>query len=513
MADVIILYPKTTFSTKDFSPILPLAPLYISIFLEEKGFEVKILDERMHPSWLEDIRSEIQSQRPLCVAISSMTGPQIAGGLKASQLVKAVDKQIPVVWGGVHPSLLPEQTLRSEYIDIVVVGEGEYCFPEVVEALRENKPLRDIPGICYKENGQPHATHPREFLDLNVLPDLPYHLLDVNKYMQMPFLVDQQSLPIITSRGCPYHCEYCYSLAYNRRKWRALSAERVFEVIEHLTHRYEINSLYLLDDEFFIDRKRVSRLCDLILRKGLSLAFHNANIRVNEVLDYDLETLRMLRRTGFVKVFLGVESGSDEILERIHKGIKAEQVLEANRRLKTAGIVPIFSFMGGFPFETSQDVHKTLSLSLKLLNDNPDALFYGISLYSPFPGTPLFDYCVQKGMPVPEDLEGWVRFEYDRLNYRQFSNKDLAFIKDAALFSQYTHPRLMLLADDGALIRLLKKFYSALIRLRIKKNIYACRLEVKLHRILKLSKQKVHNLSTSQKVKANALDRKALGSS
>jgi radical SAM superfamily enzyme YgiQ (UPF0313 family) len=489
MADVIIVYPKTTFAKKDFRPLLPLAPLYISVYLVQKGYEVKILDERVDADWMEDLKREIRSEKPVCVGISSMTGPQIAGGLKAARLIKSLDPDIPVVWGGVHPSLLPEQTAAHELVDLVVIGEGEHSFPEVVDTLRTQGPLETVPGILYKQNGRLRKTAPRDFLDLNELPRLPYQLLDVHRYTNAPFLVTEKSLPIITSRGCPYRCEYCYTWAYNRRTWRARRPEKVLSDIQYIVDTYGIHSIYLLDDEFFIDRKRVNDIGKLILDRGLPLTYHNANIRVNEVLKYDLQTLRMLRRAGFVKVFVGVESGSNEVLRRIRKDITAEDVLQANQKLKEADITPIYSFMGGFPFETKQDVQKTLFLAVKLLDENPASLFYGLSLYSPFPGTPLFDTCSEQGMKPAQALEEWVGFQYDTLNFKPFRKEDLTFIEEAALFSQFIHPRLMHLEEDAWWVQFLKRLYSSLIRFRIRKRYYGFRIESKAHKLFKSLKK------------------------
>ena len=159
---------------------MPMSLLCIATPVMNAGYDVKIIDQRVEPRWESILRQELQKD-PLCVGVSSMTGPQLRHALDISKMVKEYGNS-PVIWGGTHASLLPDQTLKNENIDIVVQGEGEETFPELVEALDGKRPLSTVKGIWYKENGHIKNTGMRPFIDLNKQPPLPYHLIDLKKY-------------------------------------------------------------------------------------------------------------------------------------------------------------------------------------------------------------------------------------------------------------------------------------------------------------------------------------------
>lgn len=160
---------------------LPLALLCISSLIH-KRYKIKIVDSRVEIDWEQKFRRLIQNE-PLCVGITSMTGEQIHNGLFASKIIKEYNKEIPVIWGGTHPTLLPEQTLENEYVDVIVRGEGEKTFQELVDALASGSPLKDIRGISFKEDCRIRHNKGRDYLNLNELPDLPYHLVNMECYV------------------------------------------------------------------------------------------------------------------------------------------------------------------------------------------------------------------------------------------------------------------------------------------------------------------------------------------
>ncbi len=437
MADVILIYPELQEGER-MGRMLPLSLLYPATPLAEKGYHVEILDQRVDRNWPETLRGLLQGDEVLCVGVSSMTGSQIEGGLAASRIVKENSPETPVIWGGVHPSILPEQTLVHPWIDAVIVGEGEETLLQTVEELAARNQLSKIPGLCLLSEGKPVSGGRRPPLDLNSFSPLAYHLVNVRHYTR-PILEgpSEEWIALLTSRGCPYGCTYCYADAFHHRRWTALTPERTLEEIERIIRDFSIHHLFLFDDNFFVDTGRVEEICRLIIERRLPVKIHNANWRIDSILTFDPERMSLLKAAGLEKVFVGVESGSDEVLSRIGKGFASAEILEANRKLTRAGIEPVYAFMTGFPFESRTDTKATLRLMDTLLSDNPDAQIPGMSLYAPFPGTPLYEECLRRGMKMSGTLEGWSAISYTEPNLNGFDSRDQRYFHRTALFSQF----------------------------------------------------------------------------
>jgi len=383
-----------------FFPELPLSVLYLAWALRERQFEVEILDMR-----LRDYR-EIRAADYLLVGISSVTGSAVREGVALARHIRSLNPQVPVVWGGVHASMLPEQTLASPWADVVVRGEGERTLQELAQAYACGTPLDAIVGISFRKDG--HVTHnpDREFMDLNQIPiELPYELLAMDRY-------NLESFPVHTSRGCPYRCGFCACLAMNRRHWRCKSAARVLDEVAYVVKRFKAKSItFAFEDEFFIDVKRVREICQGLIDRNLAVTWATF-CRFNSFRKVDDELLALMKKSGCKILAFGVESGSQRILDTvIQKDIKLEWVMEATARLAGTGISQLVSFMSGLPGETEADMEKSFQLIDRLAELNPDIYVNGLVLYTPYPGTPLFDRVVKEhGYQHPQTLEAWADF-------------------------------------------------------------------------------------------------------
>jgi|ETNmetMinimDraft_2_1059921.scaffolds.fasta_scaffold112664_1 radical SAM superfamily enzyme YgiQ (UPF0313 family) len=210
MMKVLLVNPKSEYTFKEENQ-LPLPLLYIAAKLEGV-VDVKIIDQQLG-NWENELTNNLD-QDVLCVGVTSMTGPQLKQAIRISKMVKS--KGIPVIWGGIHASLTTEQTLLNDFVDIVVIGEGDLTFPEVVSQLLGNKELDKVNGIAYKKDGKVRFTSQRNQIDMDALPEVPYHLVDMSKYFLHPTSnPTERVLPIQTSRGCPYNCKFCYNLLFN----------------------------------------------------------------------------------------------------------------------------------------------------------------------------------------------------------------------------------------------------------------------------------------------------------
>lgn len=400
MKKVILIYPKLIDNIEE-KAFLPLSLLSISALL--KNVNVKIIDQRVDKNWEKELLDNLDKD-VVCVGITSMTGPQIKHAIHISKTVKGIINA-PVVWGGVHASLLPEQTLNNEFIDIIVIGEGDITFPELVNHLIDEKDLNDINGIAYKKNGAIIFTAQRESPNIRLLPAIPYHLINnINKHIGAPSeKLYKRSLAMQTSRGCPHRCTFCYNTSFNKRKWRAKDPDRVIAEINELVERYNINGIYLMDDNFFADLKRAKEIFKRM--KNSSIVLYYLSCRADTFSHFDDELLNSMEESGVQQIFLGIESGSEDILKRLKKDISIEQILTSAEKLKNRNIAPVYSFIISFPFEAESDRRKTLELIYLLKRQNRSARF-GVNIFNPYPSDIVTD-CIDKGFVYPQKTEDW----------------------------------------------------------------------------------------------------------
>jgi len=413
-ADVVLVYPKTGMDVGSaITP--PHSLLAIASPLCREGYKVRIIDQRTDAHWRRSLALAMEGS-PLCVGITCMVGTQIAFALDAAGLVREKARgDVPIVWGGPHPSTVPEQTLGNDYVDIVCVGEGDATFPGLVSTIASHEPLSTVKGIGFKNGGKTVITPQRELEDVETLPPIPWDLVNVENYIRPDFYLKNSPRTLDigqTSRGCPFKCGFCSSAGIRRRKWRAMSSERSVALIEEAVRRFNLNGVWIRDDEFHVDRTRTSEICEGILEKNLNIRWYTAGTRVDLFNRASDEEIALLRRSGAYALKFGVESGSNRILELIEKGVTWQEALEANRKAKKHGIVFGFSLMMGFPTETMEEIHRTVDLARQIEADNPGAQLETIGTYTPLVGTPLFALALEHGLEPPDSLEGWIDWDF-----------------------------------------------------------------------------------------------------
>ena len=416
--DVILIYPKTGIDIgATIGP--PHSLLSIAAPVHKAGYNVKIIDQRTDVDWKAHLIDYL-GRNPICAGISSMTGTQIYFGIETAKIVrKLTNGKIPIVWGGPHPSTIPEQTLQSEYADVVCIGEGDETFKELVGALAEKRPLSEVKGIAFKDNGKIVINPSRPLIDVETLLPVPWELIDVEKYIHKDFYIKSstRSLDIgQTSRGCPFQCGFCSSATIRQRKWRSMSVKKSLENIIGPVKRFNLNAVWIRDDEFYIDSGRSHKICEGIVNSGIKIKWYTSGTRVDTFNRFTDEQIEMLKKSGADTLKFGAESGSNRILELMEKGIHWEDTVKANLRAKKHGIIPAFSLIVGFPTETFDEINQTIDLFIRLKKDNPKAQFEVIGSYTALPGTPLYDLALKMGLKPPQTLEGWSDWlcdEYD----------------------------------------------------------------------------------------------------
>jgi radical SAM superfamily enzyme YgiQ (UPF0313 family) len=365
-----------------------------------------------------------ETEDALCLGMTVLTGAPIRDALRVSRAAKARRPDLPVIWGGWHPSLFPAETLADPAIDVTVQGQGEVTFTELVERLAAGAALVGLPGTTVRQTAdgwqmtatspQPPATShqvltnpPRALTNMNALPTYNYNLIDVERYFQ---LKGQRQLDYISSTGCYFRCAFCADPFVFKRRWTALEPERMGEEIDALWRRYHFTDLAFQDETFFTYRERVVAIAEEFLRRDLRFTW-TATMRADQAVRLTDEVLSLCVRSGLRRVMIGVEAGSQETLDWIEKDITVEQVLTSAELCVRHEIGAIFPFIVGFPGESATSVQATLDL-VKRLRAMSTQFETPIFYYQPYPGSRIADEAIRNGYQAPTSLEAWADFDF-----------------------------------------------------------------------------------------------------
>ena len=341
---------------------------------------------------------------------------------------KAASPSSLVTLGGVHPTVLPEETLAAEGVDYVIKGEGEFTYLELVTG----RPEEEIEGLSFKRNGRPYHNPPRPPIqDINSLPFPAFHLMPIDKYH--PTIGTYRQLPamgVIGSRGCPFDCTYCASPAFWGRKVRLRSAQNIFAEISTLVKNYGVKEIQLLDDTFTASKNRVKELCNLLLGADFRISW-SCNSRVDTI---DADVLQMMKASGCHSITYGIESADEQMLKTIRKRISLEQARTAIALTKKYGITCRTSFMFGNPGETRETMEKSVRFARETLPD-----FVYINILRPYPGTEVYDWARKEGHLMRED---WYMNPTEAvMKLPNISREELMMAQKKAMKSFYLSPR------------------------------------------------------------------------
>lgn len=422
------------------TPTAPWGLLYVAAPLVQRGIDVDIVDEPVTPDYEERVRKILEKKKPVAVGISTMTGEQIAFGLRFAEFVRK-HSRAPIVWGGVHPTLLPEQTLNHGLVDYVVTGEGEYAYAELVEALAAGKDPGDVEGVFMKRNGRVVGLPPSTLLDLGTLPEIPYHLVDIENYIRKrPDLGSERYFEVITSRGCPHPCAFCYIESVHNRRWRMIEPDAAVAKLKDLKNRFDIDCVLFREDNFFVNRRRVELILSQMVKERLGLKWA-ASCRIDYFHKYTPEFIRLLKESGCVLLTFGVESGHDRVLKFIKKFITVDMVLEVAQKVNDSGLGGTYHFMGGFPSETVEEFLDTCRLIDKMLHLAPSMVARELSVFTPYPGLGLIAECAKCGYREPIRLEDWTDMDWTNPRRPWLTKAQSRLIGDAQwLIARLAHP-------------------------------------------------------------------------
>jgi len=397
---VVLYNPQAVFFT------LPLALLAIGSELDPEKYEVIIIDARLE----EDARSVVLSHLDgaLCVGITVLTGAPISDALDISRAVKSVRPDLPVVWGGWHPSMFASECLAEASVDITVRGQGEETFVEIVQRLAEGRSLEGCAGCTVRlPDGRIHQNPPRALAPVDKFRAHDYNLIPVERYFQ---LKGKRQLDYISSQGCNFRCAFCSDPFVYGRQWVGLEPNRMALRLKELWDRYQFDDVNFQDETFFTKRDRVRDLAERILESGMKITWA-ATMRADQGVRLPDDVWAKCKQSGLRRLLVGVESGSNEMLKRIRKDIKIEQVFATAQKMVQHGIAGHFPFIVGFPDESAASIQESLDVAKRLRSMSPDFLT-PIYYFKPYPGSELVIEAVAKGFVLPDTLEEWARFDY-----------------------------------------------------------------------------------------------------
>jgi radical SAM superfamily enzyme YgiQ (UPF0313 family) len=423
---IVLINPPQTFYPGSEPPAgnLPLGLMYIAATLTKAGYQTEILDAFMADGLFQkngetinvglsfdQIKLEIESRKPDILGIAGPFTCQIENSVKVSDLAKQINPDILTVVGGPHVTTVPKGFLEeAKSVDVAVAGEGEYIMPEIAAFFEGKKPLNEILGVAFRQDGTVKVNSPRAFI--NNLDDLPYpayDLVDMEKYLN-PQKIGYRSfrnraISMVTSRGCPFNCCFCSVHLHMGREFRAHSADYVLNHIKYVVEKFDVKNIFFEDDNLTLDLARFEAICDGLIARKTKIGWETPNGVRADCLTLNL--LQKMKKSGCKSVFFGVESGDQQILDDvICKSLDLNRVVEVAKICKDIDLKTGAFYIIGFPGEKKENMQKTVNFALKLKRDYDVGMH--LFMATPSYGTKLYEECKSKGY-IQENL-GWDSF-------------------------------------------------------------------------------------------------------
>lgn len=399
----------------------PLGLCALAAFMKVHGYKAKIIDMDAEGKSIGDIIQEISQYSPDVIGISATSPVFPMAKLTASKIKEKFN--IPIIIGGVHVTVVPEEVMREEKsFDYGIIGEGEITLLELVETLAKGDSIDRIKGLIYRNGENVLKTEPRPYIqDLDSLPIPDRTLLNLGRYtFSIPKKGTGRTTLMMTNRGCPFQCVFCSARTMwgTRVRWRSVG--KVLQEIEHIVNELQIKYINFADDTLTLNRSRMIEICKGILERNIQFNWEGMT-RANTV---DEELLKLMKKAGLVRLSFGIESGDPEILRKIKKGVTVEEVKRTYKIAYKLGIETRGSVMIGHPYETKRTAMKTLWFIRNL----KECMQAYVNITTPFPGTELYEM-VLKGEGgtrlLTKDLSQYKRYGNPVMEVNDLTKKDL----------------------------------------------------------------------------------------
>ena len=398
---VVLFNPEAVFFD------MPLALLAVGSVLDPEKYEVVILDARIEDNIKDLVLEHIPDA--LCFGTSVITGAPIKSALEICELVKATRPDLPIIWGGWHASLFPESTLKDEAcIDITVQGQGEITFQELVKAFDEGLPLKDVAGICFwNEEGKVVKNKPRKLEDMGSFKRINYDLIDVEKYFEKKGM---RQFDYISSTGCFFRCAFCADPFVFGRSFTCVPADQMGEDLEYYYKKYKFTDINFQDETFFTYAKRIKAFAEELIKRDIKTGWA-ATMRADQGERLPDDVWELCKKSGLRRLLIGVESGSQEMMDWLKKDIKLTQVFNCADKCAELDIGVIFPFIVGFPGESDKSIEGTVA-TIKKLRGQSEKFETPIFYFKPYPGSSITQEVVKHGYKLPASTREWSDFDY-----------------------------------------------------------------------------------------------------
>jgi radical SAM superfamily enzyme YgiQ (UPF0313 family) len=408
----------------------PLGLAYLASMVRGRH-EIKIIDANTLDYAMEDVKREIKNFHPDVVGITSVT-PSMTEAYAVARTAKEIREDCVVVMGGPHASFLQRQTLEEcKEIDVIVKGEGERTFAELVSGIERRESLDSVQGITFRKREAVVDNEPRPPIEnIDEIPFPSRDLLPVDKYK----FAGRKFTAMLTSRGCPFGCSFCSSSRLIGGNWRGRSPDNVLAELRSVYEDYGIGNIEFVDDTFSFNRRRAEIICDGIIKEKWDLRW-GASSRVDTL---SPSLLEKMRKAGCWIIYLGIESGSQKILDSIGKRITLEQSEKAVRIVRDAGIRVLGSFVIGFPQDDADAIGKTIRFARRLNLD-----YAQFSILTPYPGTPTYDDALVSNSLMRKDWSRYTALDPIMRN-ENVSQKELSRFIQKAYLSFYLRPQVIM---------------------------------------------------------------------
>ncbi len=415
--NILLIRPKSVYA--DVVAGIPIGITVLGAVAERMGHKIRILDAGLEKQPEVCLREALSSAHYDIAGLTCMS-VEFLGGVESARSIRAISPATHIIFGGQHPTIMPEQTMKVDCIDSVCIGEGEDTWKEFLDRLSCGAELDGVAGLWFRRDGKVVRNLPRnDYVDVDAVPMPAYHLLEIERYFDIDFVrfptVDRRAIQIFTSRGCPYRCIYCHDLF--GKKFRGRKPELVWEEIKFLYDTYGIREFMIEDDIFNMDLARAKKICDLVIASGLKLGFQFGNgVRLER---FDEELMRKLSEAGTHHMAIAVESANDRIQKLIKKHLKLDRFNEVLAWARKYKIETLGFFMLGFPGETVAEINQTIRFACASYFN--EALF---SIATPYAGTELNDLvratgAHEGGHDVHDEWEGVLQVKSDEWDHKR----------------------------------------------------------------------------------------------
>lgn len=402
MKPTVILY--NPISTSPGKQRLPMSLLSVASVLMDR-YDVELIDGNLIDDPAKAIIERVRSTESKLLGVTVMPGPQLRQAVPVCKQIKNACPDLTIVWGGYFPSNHSDIVLKSDFVDYVIISQGEVAFRKLVDRVYQGGADEDVPSLAYK-NGDIHLTPRAPIAPLNNIPQYPYDIINVEDYISSSYL-GNRVLAHHTSWGCPFACNFCAIVPLARRQWSAESPERVANTMQMMKDRWQIDGMEFHDMDFFVKEDRSAEIADRMI--GMDINWWGLG-RVDTLMSYSDKTFETLSKSGVKMIFMGAESGDDATLKLMNKGGKSgvEKTLAIAERMKKYGIVPEFSFVLGTPPDPIASIEKTITFirQVKAINPASELILY---MYTPTPqeNSTLLNEAESLGFSFPKTLEEW----------------------------------------------------------------------------------------------------------